>query len=35
MAWAEPGAIMTKLSDEEIRKRVEDAIHQVPFAIGL
>ena len=33
--WLGPGAIMTKLSDEEIRKRVEDAIHEVPFAIGM
>ena len=33
--WLGPGAIMTNLSDEEIRKRVEDAIHDVPFAIGM
>ena len=33
--WLGPGGIMTKLSDEEIRKRVEDAIHEVPFAIGM
>lgn len=30
-----PGAIMLDLSDEEIRKRVEDAIANVPYAEGM
>lgn len=33
--WLGPGAVMANLSDEEIRKRVEDAINEVPYAIGM
>ncbi|MBO9596295.1 MAG: divergent polysaccharide deacetylase family protein, partial [Cohnella sp.] len=34
-SWLGPGAIMTDLPDEEIRKRVEAAIDNVPHAIGM
>ena len=34
-SWLGPGAITTDLSDAEIRKRVEDAIESVPFAVGM
>ncbi|MFX3623012.1 MAG: divergent polysaccharide deacetylase family protein [Ectobacillus sp.] len=34
-SWLGPNAITTDLSDEEIRKRVEMAIRDVPFAIGM
>ncbi len=34
-SWLGPGAITTDLSDAEIRKRVEDAIKDVPHAIGM
>jgi polysaccharide deacetylase 2 family uncharacterized protein YibQ len=33
--WLGPGAITVDLTDEEIRKRVEDAIDNVPFAEGM
>lgn len=33
--WLGPGALTTDLSDEEVRKRVEDAINDVPYAIGM
>ncbi|NIK75304.1 hypothetical protein FHS15_000402 [Paenibacillus castaneae] len=33
--WLGPGALTTDLSDAEIRKRVEDAIDNVPYAIGM
>lgn len=33
--WLGPGAVTTDLSDKEIRKRVEDAINDVPHAIGM
>ena len=33
--WLGPGAITTDLSDAEVRKRVEDAIKDVPYAIGM
>lgn len=33
--WLGPGAITSDLSDEEVRKRVEKAIEDVPFAIGM
>ncbi|CAM2949944.1 divergent polysaccharide deacetylase family protein [Paenibacillus sediminis] len=33
--WLGPGAITTKLSDAEIRQRVEAAIDNVPFAVGM
>ncbi|MFF2482829.1 divergent polysaccharide deacetylase family protein [Paenibacillus sp. NPDC058071] len=34
-SWLGPGAITADLSDEEIRKRVEEAIDNVPYAIGM
>ncbi|MBY0098827.1 divergent polysaccharide deacetylase family protein [Mesobacillus maritimus] len=34
-SWLGPGAITTDLSDQEIRKRVEQAIAEVPFAVGM
>lgn len=34
-SWLGPGAITTDLSDEEIRKRVQAAIDDVPHAIGI
>ncbi|MFC5404153.1 divergent polysaccharide deacetylase family protein [Cohnella soli] len=34
-SWLGPGAITTDLSDEEIRRRVEAAIAEVPHAIGM
>ncbi|RCW49356.1 hypothetical protein DFP97_10412 [Paenibacillus prosopidis] len=33
--WLGPGALTTAMSDEEIRKRVESAIGDVPHAIGM
>lgn len=33
--WLGPGAILTKMSDEEVRKRVEAAIDNVPYAVGI
>jgi uncharacterized protein len=34
-SWLGPGAITTDLSDQEIRKRVEQAIAEVPNAVGM
>lgn len=34
-SWMGPGAIMTSMSDDEIRKRVHAAIDDVPHAIGV
>jgi hypothetical protein len=34
-SWLGPGAVTSKLSDAEIRKRVEDAIDDIPHAIGM
>jgi uncharacterized protein len=34
-SWLGPGAITTDLSDEEIRKRVEAAVDEVPHAVGM
>jgi polysaccharide deacetylase 2 family uncharacterized protein YibQ len=34
-SWLGPGAITTDLSDEEVRKRVQEAIADVPYAIGM
>jgi len=34
-SWLGPGAIMTSMSDQEIRKRLEAAIQEVPHAIGM
>ncbi|EFM09983.1 protein of unknown function DUF610 YibQ [Paenibacillus curdlanolyticus YK9] len=33
--WLGPGALTTDLSDSEIRKRVEAAIDNVPYAVGM
>lgn len=33
--WLGPGAILTSMTDAEIRKRVEAAIDDVPYAIGM
>lgn len=33
--WLGPGALTTDLNDAEVRKRVEDAINDVPYAIGM
>ncbi|WP_243643893.1 divergent polysaccharide deacetylase family protein [Paenibacillus pinisoli] len=33
--WLGPGAITIDLSDEEVRKRVEEAIDNVPHAVGM
>lgn len=34
-SWLGPGAITSRLSDEEVRERVEEAIDQVPYAVGI
>lgn len=34
-SWLGPGAITTDLSDKEIRKRIENAINNVPHAVGM
>jgi len=34
-SWLGPGVITTAMSDAEIRKRVEEAIDNVPFAVGM
>jgi len=34
-SWLGPGAITTDLTDQEIRKKVEDAIAEVPYAVGM
>ncbi len=34
-SWLGPGAILTSLTDDEIRRRVEAAIDDVPYAIGM
>lgn len=34
-SWLGPGAITTSLSDKEIRSRVEGAIEEVPYAVGV
>lgn len=33
--WLGPGAILSNMTDEEIRRRVEAAIEQVPYAVGM
>ncbi|WP_042206303.1 divergent polysaccharide deacetylase family protein [Paenibacillus durus] len=33
--WLGPGAVLSSLSDQEIRKRVEAAVDNVPYAIGI
>ena len=34
-SWLGPGAITTNLSDEEIKKRVQAAFDDVPYAVGI
>jgi uncharacterized protein len=34
-SWLGPGAITTDMSDKEVRKRVENAIKAVPYAVGM
>ncbi|OAB43711.1 hypothetical protein PBAT_17655 [Paenibacillus antarcticus] len=34
-SWLGPGAITTDLSDSEVRKKVEAAIDDIPYAIGM
>ncbi|WP_379153675.1 divergent polysaccharide deacetylase family protein [Paenibacillus sp. sgz5001063] len=33
--WLGPGAVLTRMSDTEVRQRVEAALDNVPFAIGV
>lgn len=33
--WLGPGAITSEMTDEEVRKRMEEAIAQVPHAVGV
>ncbi|MCJ8010407.1 divergent polysaccharide deacetylase family protein [Paenibacillus sp. KQZ6P-2] len=33
--WLGPGAITANMTDEEVRKKVEEAIDNVPYAIGM
>lgn len=33
--WLGPGAILTRMSDAEVRQRVEAALDNVPYAIGI
>ncbi|MBW4082601.1 divergent polysaccharide deacetylase family protein [Paenibacillus sp. S150] len=33
--WLGPGAVLTRMSDAEVRQRVEAALDNVPFAIGI
>ncbi|MEF2965414.1 divergent polysaccharide deacetylase family protein [Paenibacillus sp. M1] len=33
--WLGPGAILSKMSDEEVRRKVEEAIDNVPYAAGI
>ncbi len=34
-SWLGPGAITSDLSDEEIRRRVNAAVDEIPFAVGI
>ncbi|GAB6926372.1 divergent polysaccharide deacetylase family protein [Paenibacillus sp. JCM 10914] len=34
-SWLGPGAILSSLTDEEVRKRMEEAIDSIPYAIGV
>ncbi|MBY9082441.1 divergent polysaccharide deacetylase family protein [Paenibacillus sp. HN-1] len=34
-SWLGPGAVLTSLSDDEIRRRVEAAVDEVPYAAGI
>jgi uncharacterized protein len=33
--WLGPGAILSSMTDEEIRRKVEAAVDQVPYAVGM
>lgn len=33
--WLGPGAITSSMSDEEVRRKVEEAIDNVPYAVGM
>lgn len=33
--WLGPGAILSKMTDEEVRRKVEEAVDNVPYAIGI
>ncbi|WP_231578419.1 divergent polysaccharide deacetylase family protein [Paenibacillus sp. FSL H7-0357] len=33
--WLGPGAVLTRMSDSEVRKQVEAALDNVPFAVGI
>ncbi|MNZ43894.1 Divergent polysaccharide deacetylase [compost metagenome] len=33
--WLGPGAILSNMPDEEVRKKVEEAIDNIPFAVGI
>lgn len=33
--WLGPGAVLAKMSDAEVRQRVEAAVNNVPYAIGI
>ncbi|MNI20269.1 Divergent polysaccharide deacetylase [compost metagenome] len=33
--WLGPGAILSSMTDEEVRKKVEEAIDNIPFAVGI
>ncbi|MEK3700828.1 divergent polysaccharide deacetylase family protein [Paenibacillus sp. FSL R10-2199] len=33
--WLGPGAVLTRMSDAEVRQRVEAALENVPYAIGI
>ncbi|MEK5029334.1 divergent polysaccharide deacetylase family protein [Paenibacillus sp. FSL M7-1046] len=33
--WLGPGAVLTRMSDAEVRKQVEAALDNVPFAVGI
>ncbi|WP_379134661.1 divergent polysaccharide deacetylase family protein [Paenibacillus sp. sgz500958] len=33
--WLGPGAVLSQMSDDEVRKRVEAALDDVPYAIGI
>ncbi|WP_246188080.1 divergent polysaccharide deacetylase family protein [Paenibacillus tengchongensis] len=33
--WLGPGAVLTQMSDAEVRQRVEAALDQVPYAVGI
>lgn len=34
-SWLGPGAVLASMSDDEIRRRVEAAVDEVPYAVGI